>query len=201
LMPAQLVAQVHAHAGDWQYDAVALGYPGAVDARGPTREPGNLGSGWVGFDFDAAFDRSVRVVNDAVLQALGGYDGVRILYLGLGTGLGSALITEHVVVPLELGSLPFGDATMAEHLGRAGLEARGHAAWLHALTDITGVLRHALGADYVLLGGANVERVDQLPPDARRGGNDDAFVGGFRLWQEPVEPHDREPARLWRVVR
>jgi polyphosphate glucokinase len=141
-------------------------------------------------------------VNDAVMQALGGYDGGRMLFLGLGTGLGSALVTEHVVVPLELGSLPYGDnETMAGHLGREGLERLGHPAWLDALTGITAILRQAFVADYIILGGGNAQRVDPLPPHTRRGGNDDAFVGGFRLWEEFVEPHDRRPEAVWRVVR
>lgn len=202
LTPEALVSTVRAMTAGWHYDVISLGYPGAVDASGPRAEPGNLGPGWVGFDFSRAFGVPVRVVNDAVMQALGGYDGGRMLFLGLGTGLGSALVTEHVVVPLELGCLPYGDGrTIADHLGRAGLEASGAAAWKRAVGDVTAVLRTAFAADYVVLGGGNASQVDPLPPHTRPGGNDDAFTGGFRLWEEMVEPHDRRPPAVWRVVR
>jgi polyphosphate glucokinase len=202
LMPATLVVKVGELTRDWHYDAISIGYPGAVDENGPTAEPGNLGSGWVGFDFARAFGKPVRIVNDAVMQALGGYEGGRMLFLGLGTGLGSALVTEHVVVPMELGCLPYGDgATMFDHLGKEGLNARGVAAWQRDVHTITTVLREAFAADYVVLGGGNAKRVDPLPRATRRGGNDDAFRGGFRLWEEMVEPHDRRPPKVWRVVR
>jgi polyphosphate glucokinase len=199
--PAQLVRGIGDHCGTCTYDAVAVGYPGAVGARGPSREPGNLADGWVGFDFAAALGRPVRIVNDAVLQALGAYEGGRMLFLGLGTGLGSALVSEHVVVPLELGCLPYGGGTMADALGRAGLEAHGEAAWRRAISDITALLRGALVADYVVLGGGNAERLEHLPPHTRRGGNADAFTGGFRLWGEAVDLHHGAPPAAWRVVR
>lgn len=202
LTPDTLVQRVRELAGDWHYDAVALGYPGSADENGPTAEPGNLGDGWVGFDFARAFAAPVRVVNDAVMQALGGYDGGRMLFLGLGTGVGSALVTEHVVVPLELGSLPhMHGGTIAEHLGRDGLGTHGQDAWQKAVTAIVPVLRDALAADYVVLGGGNAVKVAPLPPQTRRGGNEDAFVGGFRLWEDVVEPHDRQSRPGWRVVR
>ena len=202
LTPNALVDSVRELTADWQYDVVSIGYPGEVDENGPAVDPGNLGTGWVGFDFEKAFRKPVRVVNDAVLQALGGYEGGRMLFLGLGTGLGSALVSEHVVVPLELGSLPYCDGeTMVEHVGRDALESRGIAAWQKAVREITGMLRTAFSADYVLLGGGNAEKVTPMPSGARRGGNDAAFGGGFRLWEEVVEPHDRTPARVWRVVR
>jgi polyphosphate glucokinase len=202
LTPAALVEQVRALAREWPYDAIALGYPGAVDENGPTAEPGNLGPGWVGFDFRAAFGVEVRVVNDAVMQALGAYEGGRMLFLGLGTGLGSALITEHVVIPLELGCLPHvHGGTIVQQLGRAGLQAHGNAAWQQAVRSITPILREALAADYVVLGGGNAKDVDPLPPATRRGINADAFRGGFRLWEDVIEPHDRKPPPVWRVVR
>ena len=202
LTPDALVCGVKRLVLDWTYDVVALGYPGAVDDNGAAAEPGNLAHGWVGYDFDQAFDRPVRVVNDAVMQALGAYESGRMLFLGLGTGVGSALISEHVLVPLELGSLPYiGGGTIAEHLGRAARKERGHAVWQQAVVDITPKLRAAMSADYVVLGGGNGEKVDQLPPHTRRGSNEDAIEGGFRLWEETVEPHDRQPARVWRVVR
>jgi polyphosphate glucokinase len=201
LSPAMLVEQVRQHTPDWTYDVISLGFPGVVGPDGPKAEPGNLGDGWIGFDFAQAFGKPVRVVNDAVLQALGAYEGGRMLFLGLGTGLGSALVTEHVVIPLELGNLPFRDGeTMAERLGRQGLEDHGHATWTADVEAACAVLQSAFAADYLVLGGGNVEKVESLPAGVRRGGNDDAFAGGFRLWEEMIEPHDREPHRAWRVV-
>ncbi len=202
LTPSVLVAGARDLTRDWHYDVVSLGFPGAVGAHGPRAEPGNLGEGWIGFDFEQAFERPVRVVNDAVKQALGAYEGGRMLFLGLGTGLGSALITEHVVVPLELGNLLHSrDETIAQRLGRQGLKSNGEAQWLQDLDAVTNVLRAAFAADYLVLGGGNAELVHPLPEGTRRGGNDDAFMGGFRLWEEVVEPHDRQPPVVWRVVR
>ncbi len=204
LTPQTLVERVREMTADWHYDVISLGYPGAIDQHGPRAEPGNLGGGWVGFDFAGAFGTPVRMVNDAVLQALGGYEGGRMLFLGLGTGVGSALVSEHVVVPLELGCLPYGGTegeTLADRIGRAGLQTYGYAAWQNAVEGIVDVLRKAFSAEYVVLGGGNAKKVDPLPPHARRGGNDDAFTGGLRLWEEMVEPHDRRPPRVWRVVR
>lgn len=201
LTAARLVERVREVAADWTYDVVSLGFPGKVDADGPADEPGNLGSGWVGFDYSEAFEKPVRVANDAVMQALGGYDGGRMLFLGLGTGLGSALVTEHVVVPLELGCLPYDGRTLAEVLGRDGLARQGKKAWQAAVARVTPTLMTALSADYVVLGGGNAKKVHPLPPATRRGGNDDAIRGGFRLWEEMVEPHDRPSAPVWRVVR
>ncbi len=221
LTPDDLMTHVRDITRDWTYDVVSLGYPGPVGPDGPTDVAGNLGDGWVGYDFEAAFQRPVRIINDAVMQALGGYAGGRMLFLGLGTGLGSALVVDRVVVPLELGGLPYGspdgspdharhgsgddrdraDATMADRLGKRGLEAHGDAAWLESVHHAIDVLRRALLADYVLLGGGNAARVQPLPDGVRRGGNDDAFTGGFRLWEERVEPHDGPPpSHVWRVV-
>jgi polyphosphate glucokinase len=201
LTPGELVAEVRRYTEDWAYDVVALGYPGAVDASGPASEPGNLGGGWVRFDFEREFGKPVRVVNDAVMQALGGYHGGRMLFLGLGTGLGSSLVTEHVVIPLELGCLPYRDGMISDFVGRAGLERLGEHEWQLVVHEIVAILRKAFAADYVLLGGGNAERLDQRPDGAERGGNDDAFAGGFRLWEEVVEPHDQKPSLIWRVVR
>jgi len=200
--PSLLVREVRERTPDWNYDVISIGYPGSVDARGPSAEPGNLGDGWVRFDFSKAFGKPVRVINDAALQALGGYDGGRMLFVGLGTGVGSALVTEHVIVPLELGCLPYGnDETLFDRLGSAGLEARGEQAWAASVQRVLTTLREAFAADYILLGGGNAHRLHPLPEGARRGGNEDAFTGGFRLWEEVVEPHDRQSARVWRVVR
>jgi polyphosphate glucokinase len=202
LTPAELVARVKRLTSRWSYDVISLGYPGAVSHDGPVAEPGNLGSGWVAYDFAKAFRRPVRVVNDAAMQALGGYDGGRMLFLGLGTGLGSALVAERVIVPLELGTLPYaGGDTYGERLGKAGLKLHGKEAWVKAVTQATGVLRRAFSADYVVLGGGNARKVPVLPSHTRRGGNGDAFTGGFRLWEERVEPHDAPPSDAWRVVQ
>ena len=196
------VARVRAMVADWTYDVVSLGYPGQVTEAGPALEPGNLAAGWVGFDYEQAFGCPVRIVNDAVMQALGGYTGGRMLFLGLGTGLGSALVSEHVVIPLELGTLPWlPTGTVAEWIGRDGLERSGHDRWMRDVAGVTQTLRCALLADYVLLGGGNATRVDPLPEGVRRGGNEDAFEGGFRLWEDFVEPHDRRPLHVWRVLR
>ena len=202
LTPEELVRRVREKARDWKYDVISLGIPGVISRGAPAEEPGNLGEGWVDFDFERAFDKPVRIVNDAVMQALGGYKEGRMLFLGLGTGLGSALVTEHVVVPLELGNLPFGNGeTIAERVGRAGLKSNGPEQWMADVHQVTRSLREAFAADYVLLGGGNAKLVDPLPDGAYRGGNQDAFAGGFRLCEEVVEQHDAEPHRVWRVVR
>jgi predicted NBD/HSP70 family sugar kinase len=199
--PSELVARVREVTSGWRYDVVALGYPGLVDATGPVEEPGNLGHGWVGFDFAAALGRPVRIANDAVLQALGAYAGGRMLFLGLGTGVGSALVAEQVAIPLELGSLSCGRRTLAERLGKLGLKRYGAPAWRRGVRAATTNLRQAFAADYVVLGGGNASRMHPLPDGARLGGNDDAIQGGFRLWEEEIEPHDRRPLPVWRVVR
>ena len=202
LTPEILVERVTAAARDWHYRVISLGIPGEVSQHGPTDEPGNLGEGWIGFDFQAAFDKPVRVVNDAVMQALGAYDGGRMLFLGLGTGLGSALVSDHVVIPLELGNLRVdGTEQLGDRLGRKGLKKIGDERWQQAVVDTALMLRSAFIADYVLIGGGNAEKVAALPDGVRRGGNEDAFTGGFRLWEEVVEPHDRQPPSVWRVVR
>jgi predicted NBD/HSP70 family sugar kinase len=181
--PAKLVDTVRALAHDWTYEAVSIGYPGLVGRNGPRSEPGNLGPGWVGFDFATAFGMPVKMVNDAAMQALGSYEGGRMLFLGLGTGLGSALVTGHVVVPLELGRLPFdGARTMGEVLGRRGLARVGKKEWRAAVDRAVASLMTAFVADYVVLGGGNAKEVKVLPPGSRLGHNLTAFRGGFRLW-------------------
>jgi polyphosphate glucokinase len=202
LTPDFLVEEVKRLTHDWPHEVVAVGYPGAVGPDGPEADPGNLGPGWVGFDFAAALGRPTRVVNDAAMQALGAYTGGRMLFLGLGTGLGSALVTDRVVIPLELGSLPYGRRrTVADHVGKRGLKHLGEAAWLATVVRVVEHVRDAMKADYVVLGGGNAKRVDPLPPHTRRGGNEDAFAGGFRVWEEDVDPHRYPPDAPWRVVR
>ncbi|MDB5800837.1 MAG: hypothetical protein JWL63_1776 [Rhodocyclales bacterium] len=205
LTPGHLVATVREHTRDWQYQLVSIGYPGKVGANNPIEEPGNLGSGWPGYDFAAAFGCPVRIVNDASLQAIGGYAGGTMLFLGLGTGLGSALVVEHTVVELDLGGLPYGaDEILSDRLGRKGLERDGREAWLATLTLVVERLRHAFLADYVLLGGGHADEVDPLPEMARRGDNDDAFIGGVLLWRDGFEDHAgwrQRGSNVWRLLR
>jgi len=201
LDPDELMRRARQFASAWEYDAISLGYPGATGPGGIAEEPANLGSGWVGYDFADAFGHPVRVVNDAAMQALGAYDGGRMLFLGLGTGLGSSLIADRVIIPLELGCvLHRSGETFADRLGKKGLARIGSAAWQQTLEDACGQLSEACKADYVVLGGGNAELVDPLPPRTRRGGNEDAFAGGVRLWEEWVEHHDAPPSDIWRVV-
>jgi polyphosphate glucokinase len=201
LTPTELVRRIVGELEEWSYDVVSIGYPGRVDAGGPTQEPGNLGTGWVSFDFEKAFGKPVRIVNDAVMQALGAFDGGRMLFLGLGTGVGSALVTEHVVVPLELGELPYPTGgTLTRSLGRQAFEERGAGRWQQVIAEVVPALRRAFAADYVVLGGGLAAHVDPLPPRTRRGQNDDAVIGGERLWREIIEPHDQGPSSFWRVV-
>jgi polyphosphate glucokinase len=208
--PQQLVAAVRELAADLEYDAISIGYPGQVGDHGPRQEPGNLGAGWVGFDFAAAFDRPVRIINDAAMQALGSYDGGRMLFLGFGTGLGSALIAENVIVPLELGSIPEpGGRTLGEILGRRGLKEMGKKQWRRAISWAVPALMAATLADYVVLGGGNAKQIKVQPPGSRLSNNLTAFRGGFRLWHlddvktlesgEAEPPKPPEPA-AWRLI-
>jgi polyphosphate glucokinase len=202
LTPITLMHQIRQHIDGQAFDAVSIGYPGAVGPGGPVREPGKLGPGWVGFDFESAFERPVRIANDAALQALGNYEGGRMLFLGLGTGLGSTLVAERVIMPLELGSLKFGDrGTMADHVGASGLSSHGIDAWKVFVAEISTMLKHATLADYVVLGGGNANRLDDLPPHTKRGRGQAAMIGGARLWEHLVEPHDRPPSRAWRILQ
>ena len=201
LTPTQLVQRVKELTTVWPYDVVSLGFPGEVGPTGPKAEPGNLGEGWVGFDYEAAFGKPTRLINDASMQALGAYTGGRMLFLGLGTGLGSALVADRVVVPLELGRLRAEpEGTLGDRLGKRGMKKLGKKAWSRAVAEAAGTLRDALAADYVVLGGGNADRVEPLPEGCRCGGNEDAFTGGFLLWEEMIEPHDRAPSPAWRMI-
>jgi polyphosphate glucokinase len=201
LTPRKLIEAVREMTSDWSYDVVSLGIPGLVKHHGPSDEPGNLAEGWVDFNFTAAFDRPVRVVNDAAMQALGAYEGGRMLFLGLGTGVGSALIAERVVVTLELGCLPYTpQETLFDRVGTAGLKKHGPEIWEHSIHEAVRVLRRVFTPDYVMLGGGQAELIRQLPEGSRRGGNEDACTGGIRLWEERIEPHDRIPSTAYRVV-
>jgi polyphosphate glucokinase len=170
---------------DWSYDAVSIGIPAPVVMGRVAVDPVNLGSGWVGFDFEAAFGKPTKVANDAAMQALGSYEGGKMLFLGLGTGLGSAVIDEGRVQPLELGHLPFRKKTFEDYVGERGLEHLGKKKWREAVIETIERLSAALGPEYVVLGGGNAKKLDELPANVRLGGNDNAFVGAFRLWDGP----------------
>ncbi len=185
LTPAQMVEMVQKATADWSYDAVSIGYPGPVADNRIRLEPVNLGAGWLGFDFAAAFGKPVKVINDAAMQALGSFEGGRMLFLGLGTGLGSTLVLDGVVAPMELGHLPYKKGrTFEEYVGQAGLKRMGRRKWQGVVFDVVARLKNALLPDYVVLGGGNVKKLDQLPPDCRPGDNSHAFIGGVRLWEK-----------------
>jgi polyphosphate glucokinase len=168
---------------DWEYDRVTIGYPGPVVHGAIALEPVNLGKGWLGFDFTKAFGKPVKLINDAAMQALGSYQGGRMLFLGLGTGLGTAMVIDGVVAPMELGHLPYKKGrTFEEYVGNAGMKRMGRRKWQAAVFDVVLRLRKALIAEYVVLGGGNIKKLDELPPLSRAGDNDNAFVGGIRLW-------------------
>jgi polyphosphate glucokinase len=182
LTARQMVSRVKRLARGWKYDAVSIGYPGPVLRNRPVSEPHNLGRGWMGFDFPKAFRRPTKVVNDAAMQALGGYRRGKMLFLGLGTGLGSTLIVDGIVEPMELGHLPYRKATYEHYVGIRGLKRLGKKKWRRAVFDVVERLTAALEPDEVVLGGGNVNKLKTLPPGCREGDNANAFEGGFRLW-------------------
>jgi len=178
-----MVREVKAALKNRPYDAVSIGYPAPVVQGRPLREPYNLGGGWVGFNFRKAFGRPVKMVNDAAMQALGSYQGGRMLFLGLGTGLGSAMIVDGVLQPMELAHLPYQRGkTYEDYLGLRGLERLGKKKWQKKVLKVVAELREALAAEYVVLGGGNVKKLKQLPDKTTLGSNENAFLGGFRLW-------------------
>jgi polyphosphate glucokinase len=183
-----MVNAVRQATADWAYDAVTIGYPGPVVKGRITLEPVNLGKGWLGFDFSEAIGKPVKMINDAAMQALGSYQGGRMLFLGLGTGLGSAMVIDGVIAPMELGHLPYKKGrTFEEYVGAAGMKRAGKRKWQAAVFDVVRRLSNALIPDYVVLGGGNTKKLDTLPPNSRAGDNDNAFVGGGRLWEGAVE--------------
>ena len=182
LTPRLMVSKVKKLAADWAYDAVSIGYPGPVLGGRPSAEPVNLGRGWIGFDFEQALGVRVRVINDAAMQALGSYRGGKMLFLGLGTGLGSAVIVEGLVKPMEVGHMPYKDGTYEHYVGRAGLEREGKRKWRRHVADVIERLVAALRPDDTVIGGGNVKKLDALPARCRAGKNANAFLGGFRLW-------------------
>jgi polyphosphate glucokinase len=180
---------------DLKYEAVAIGYPGPVLHGRVLAEPHNLGPGWVGFDYEGAFGRPVKVVNDAAMQALGSYQGGKMLFLGLGTGLGSTLIVDGIVEPMELGHLPYRKGTFEDYVGIRGYDRLGKRKWRRCVTDVVARLVAALEPDDVVLGGGNVKKLGELPPGCRAGDNDDAFLGGCRLWKQSPQDHSSLAAR------
>lgn len=184
LTPREMVRGVREATAAWSYDVVSIGYPGPVVNGKPISDPWNLGPGWVGFNFARAFGRRVKVINDAAMQALGSYEGGRMLFLGLGTGLGSALIIDGVLEPMELGHLPYKKRRSYEdYIGTAGLKRLGRKKWRRHVLDVINLLRNALQADDIVVGGGNAKLLEKLPAGVRLGTNANAFIGGRRLWR------------------
>ena len=184
LTPAVMVRETLAATTGWRYEAVTIGYPGPVRKGRPVADPFNLGRGWRRFDFARALQKRVVILNDAAMQALGSYDGGRMLFLGLGTGLGTAVVEDGVVQPMELAHLPYRDGkSFEDYLGVRGLERLGHHKWAKHVGVVAEMLRAAVVADHVVLGGGNVRKLRRLPPHCRRGDNSNAFRGGFRVWE------------------
>ena len=199
LTPVRMVSRVRKLVADWKYDVVSIGFPGPLLRNRPVAEPWNLGKGWVGFNFERAFKRPVKVINDAAMQALGSYEGGKMLFLGLGTGLGSCIVIDNVVEPLELGHLPYKKATFEDYVGLRGLEKHGKKKWRRYVEDVVDRLVAALEPDDVVIGGGNIHKLKKLPPGCRAGDNVNAFRGGFRLWKDAQrtgdKPRPRKPAK------
>lgn len=189
----EMVKGVKKMAPDWKYEAISIGYPGPVVRNRPLLEPHNLGKGWVGFHFERAFGCPVKVLNDAAMQALGSYKKGRMLFLGLGTGLGTALVVDGIVEPMELGHLPYRKGTYEDYVGLRGLKKRGKKKWRKSVFDVVERLSTALEPDEVVLGGGNVKKLKKLPPLCRAGDNTNAFRGGFRLWHEEAA---KQPTKM-----
>jgi polyphosphate glucokinase len=189
MTPDRMVRKVLKVTKDWRFNAISIGYPGVVQRGAIMAEPRNLAPGWVGFDFQAAFGRPVKLINDAAMQALGAYRGGSMLFLGLGTGLGTTLIVDGVIVPMELSHLPYRSGhSYEDHVSERARRRRGNKQWRRDVEQVLRVLRLALLPDYVVLGGGNVTHLKRLPPQTRRGTNADAFAGGFRLWRPEHAP-------------
>lgn len=175
---------------DWNYDVISIGYPAPVIRNRPVLEPFNMAKGWVKFDYQKAFGKPVKIINDAAMQALGSYKKGKMLFLGLGTGLGTALVVDGIVEPMELGHMPYKKATYEDYVGLRGLEKRGKKKWRKEVAKVVECLTAALEPDEVVLGGGNSKKLKELPPHCRLGDNANAFLGGFRLWNE----HSDKPA-------
>ena len=197
MTPRQMVSQIKPLIYDWKFDFVSMGFPSPVVNGRIASEPKHLGHGWVGYNFEKALSKPVRLINDAAMQALGSYRGGRMLFLGLGTGLGSTFVWANTVLPLELGDLPYRDCAIIEdYLGRPGLERLGEKEWKREVEFAVAQLKKSLVADYVVLGGGNTKKLDSLPEGVERGHNRNAFLGGTRLWQ--IDPRTRGPK--WRIL-
>jgi len=195
LTPRRMVTAVKRLAHDWDYDVVAMGYPGPVLHNKPMLEPHNLAPGWVGFDFDKAFGKPVRMLNDAAMQALGSYRGGRMLFLGLGTGLGTALVIDGQVEPLELAHLPYKKGrTYEDYVGLRGLDRLGKKKWREEVAAVVKQLRSAMQAEHVVVGGGNAKKLDHVAKGVELGANANAFIGGFRMW-EGESSHGARAAR------
>jgi polyphosphate glucokinase len=195
---ARMAAEVRKATAGWKYDAVSIGYPGAIKGGRPAHEPKNLGGGWMRFDYRKAFGKPVKIVNDAAMQALGSYQGGRMLFLGLGTGLGSALVAEGVLMPMELAHLPYRNGrTYEDYVGERGLLRLGPKKWTRHVHKVVEVLSQGLQADYVVLGGGQTKKLKKLPSGVRLGSNEHAILGGLRLWEDQQESRRprKRPAR------
>lgn len=196
MTPQLMCSWVRKAASGWHYDVASIGYPGPVVHGRPVYEPYNLAKGWVGFDYAKALGCPVKVINDAAMQALGSYQGGRMLFLGLGTGLGSAMIVDGILEPMELAHLPYKKGkTYEDYLGLRGLKRMGKKKWRRYVDLIVKELQAALNPDYVVLGGGNVKEVKRLPPKTRLGANGNAFIGGFRLWVDKEGAESKGPAQ------
>lgn len=197
MTPGRMVKQLKSLTADWAYQAVTLGYPGLVLNHRIVSEPHHLGNGWAAFDFRRAFGVKVQILNDAAMQALGSYEGGRMLFLGLGTGLGSAMIVDGLLEPMELAHLPYKKGrTYEDYVGIAGLKRLGKKKWRQSVVDVLERLRTALEPDDIVLGGGNAKKLHELPAGVRLGENDNAFRGGFRLWQSPRRSHSGHAIRI-----
>jgi polyphosphate glucokinase len=192
----EMVSSVRKLAQDWKYQVVSIGYPGPVLHNRPVAEPRNLGRGWMGFDFEEAFGRPTKIINDAAMQALGSYRDGKMLFLGLGTGLGSTVIADGVLEPMELGHLPYKKATYEDYVGARGLRHFGKKKWREHVADVVARLSAALEPTDIVIGGGNVSKLKELPPGCRAGDNANAFTGGFRMWEPRRQAGLREWSRL-----
>lgn len=189
MTPTKMVRAIRDVTKDWQYDNIAIGYPGPVVKGRPAAEPHNLAKGWVRFDYEKALGKPVRIINDAAIQALGSYSGGNMLFLGLGTGLGAAMIRDGCVIPLELAHMPYQKGkTYEEYLGEKGMKRMGKKRWRKHVCDVIEIFRAGLVVDYIVLGGGNAKRIDKLPPRTQLGSNANALTGGIRLWDDGAIP-------------
>ncbi|TFV97626.1 ROK family protein [Algoriphagus kandeliae] len=182
--PEQMVPLVKEHASEWEYDLITMGYPGVVKHNNILNDPVNMGSGWSKFDFEAAFGMPIKILNDAAMQALGSYEGKKLLFMGLGTGLGTAMVMNHTIIPIEGGHLPYKKSTFENYLGKAYLQKNGQKRWEKHVRKVVEIFADALQPDDIVLGGGNSKLLQDLPEGCRLGTNQNAFKGGFKMWEE-----------------